>query len=270
MALAMPHPGAQSQDYPDAPDAHALRENVSHENARKSPRPKTQAEYDTYKAAAALADPVKLEAAATDFAQRFPDSDLRSILFQQAMGLYQQANDPAKTLELARAALKYDPGNAVALLAAAQVLAERTHDDDLDRNDRFAEASADAQNALQNADSIPPPTNLTPEQFAAALAELRGAAHEVLGTVAFKKLDNITAIKEYDLAAAEEKEHTAAVVWLRLSVALERSGDPTRAAAIVPKAIAASAPGSQIRQLAEQEKSRLEKFSSVATKSAAK
>ena len=269
MALAMPQSSAA--EYPDAPDvqassANASRENALHENAKKSPRPKTQAEYDAYQAAASLADSAKLEAAATDFAQRFPASELRSVLFQQAMGLYEQANDPGKTLEMARAALKYDPGNAVALLVAAQVLAERTHDNDLDRDDRFAEANADAHSALQTAVDIAPPTNLTSEQFAAALAELRGAAHEVLGTVAFKKLDNISAIKEYDLATAEEKEHTDAVVWLRLSVALERSGDYTTAAAIVQKAIAASQPGSPVRQLAEQEQSRLEKLSSDAAK----
>ena len=42
-------------------------------------QPKTQAEYDAYKAASAQTDPAKLEAAATDFAQKFPDSELRRI-----------------------------------------------------------------------------------------------------------------------------------------------------------------------------------------------
>jgi len=51
------------------------------------------------------------------------------------MGLYQQANNPDKTLEMARAVLKYDPFNPVALLTAAQMLAERTQDTDLDRKD---------------------------------------------------------------------------------------------------------------------------------------
>ncbi len=198
MALALP----QSTTLPDAPQPNAQAQNPAAPvkqappaNAKKSPQPKTQAEYDAYKAAASLTDPAKLEAAATDFAQKFPDSELRSILFQQAMGLYQQADNPSKTLEMARAALKYDPGNAVALLTAAQMLAERTHDNDLDRDDRLAEADADARSALQNIGDIAPPTNMTPEQFAAALAELRGTAHEVLATVAFKKQDYLAAIR---------------------------------------------------------------------------
>ena len=177
-------PQSSAQPYPDAPDAQALRP-----KPRPSPQAKSQAEFDAYKATASLTDPAKLAEAATDFAQRFPASELRSILFQQAMGLYQQANDPGKTLEMARAALKYDPGNAVALLSAAQILAERTHDDDLDRNDRLAEAAANASSALQSAGNIPPPSNMTPQQFASALAEIRGAAHAVFATVAFKEQD---------------------------------------------------------------------------------
>lgn len=238
--------------------------------AKKAPAPKTQAEYDAYKAAAAQTDPSKVEAAATDFAQKFPDSELRAFLFQQAMGLYQQANNPDKTLEMARAVLKYDPGNPVALLTAAQMLAERTHDTDLDRNDRLAEANADAQSALQHAGDIAPPANLTPEQFAAALAQIRGTAHEVFATVAFKELDYPTAIKEFNAAAAEEKDRTDPVVWLRLSVAYDKNGDYSAAMDAVQKAIAASQPGDQIHQLAEQEESRLEKLAPAAAKPASK
>ena len=210
--------------------------------AKKAPAPKTQAEYDAYKAASAQTDPAKLEAAATDFAQKFPDSELRAFLFQQAMGLYQQANNPDKTLEMARTVLKYDPNNPVALLTAAQMLAERTHDNDLDRKDRLAEANSDAQSALQHAGDIAPPANLTPEQFAAALAQIRGTAHEVFATVAFKELDYSTAIKEFNAAAAEEKERTDPIVWLRLSSPTTRTATTTRPDAIVEKAIAASNP----------------------------
>jgi len=265
MALALPRSSTQ----PAAQGAPAQNVAASAQ-ATKSPHPKTQAEYDSYKAAAALTDAAKLEAAATEFAQKFSASELRSILFQQAMGLYQQASDSSKALDTARTVLKYDPGNAVALLTAGQILAERTHESDLDHDDRLAEASADARSALQNAAGIAPPTNLPPEQFAAALAELRGTAHEVLATVAFKKQDYFTAVKEFNFAVAEEKERTDAVVWLRLSVAHDKNGDYNSAESAVQKAIAASQAGSQVRQLAEQEKSRLEELSSQAAKPAGK
>jgi tetratricopeptide (TPR) repeat protein len=258
----------EATQYPDAPDSKAAK--AAPADARRPPQAKSQAEFDAYKAAAALTDPAKLEAAATDFAQRFPASELRSILFQQAMGLFQRANDPGKSLEMARAALKFDPENPVALLAAAQVLVERTSDSDLDRNDRLAESQNDAHLALQSAAALAPPANFTPEQIAAALAEIRGTAHEVLATVAFKKQDYPTAIQQYELTTAEEKEHTDAVVWLRLAVAYDRSGDYARATPIAKKAIAAAEPGSPVRQLAEEEASRLEKLSAGAANSTAK
>ena len=143
------------------------RNSSSRPRRKRSPQAKSKAEFDAYKAAAAQTDPAKLEAAATDFAQKFPASELRSLLFQQAMGLYQQANNSDKTLEMARAVLKYEPTNPVALLTAAQILVERTHDDDLDRNDRLDEATTDARDALQHANdciapATSPPSSLPP------------------------------------------------------------------------------------------------------------
>jgi hypothetical protein len=228
--------------------------------AKKSPMAKTKAEFEAYKAASTLTDAAKLEAAAVDFAQKYPASELRPFLFQQAMGLYQNANNPAKTLEMARQVLKYDPDNAVALLTAAQTLAERTHENDLDKDDRYAEATADARSALQHTGDISAPPNLTPEQFAEAMAQLRGTAHEVIGTIAFKRQDYFNAIAEYNAAVAEEKQHVDPVVFLRLAVAHDKSGDYPAASEAIEKAIKASQPGSQVRQLAEQEKVRLDKI----------
>jgi lipopolysaccharide biosynthesis regulator YciM len=227
--------------------------------AKKPPMAKTKEEYQAYAAAATLTDPAKLEAAATDFAQKYPSSELRSLLFQEAMGLYQNNNDTAKTLEMARDVLKYDPDNAVALLTASQILSERT-DSTMDKDARLAEADANARAALRNADKITPPPNMPADQFEATLSQLRGTAHEVIGTVAFKKGDYFTAIKEYNAAINEEKEHTDAVVYLRLAVSHDKSGDYPAAGEAIQKAIAGSQPGSQVRALADQEKARLDKI----------
>jgi tetratricopeptide (TPR) repeat protein len=252
VALAQPQSAAQPANQPASQNA------AQKASAKKGPQAKSKAEFDVYQSAAAQTDPAKLEAAATDFAQKYPASELRPFLFQRAMGLYQQANNPGKVLEMARAVLKYDPGNAVALLAAAQMLAERTHDDDLDRNARLEEASTDARSALQHAGEMGQPANLTAEQFADAIAQLRGGAHEVIATVAYKKLDYVNAIKEYNAAAVEEKGHTDPVVWLRLALAHDKSGEYELGIAYAEKAIAASEAGSQVRELAEKEKARLE------------
>jgi hypothetical protein len=55
---------------------------------KRPPQAKTQPEFDAYKAAAALTDPAAQEKAAADFATKFPDSELRQLLYTQVMHRY--------------------------------------------------------------------------------------------------------------------------------------------------------------------------------------
>jgi tetratricopeptide (TPR) repeat protein len=232
--------------------------------ADKTPHAKSKAEFAAYQAAVTQTDPAKLEAAAIQFAQRFPGSELRAYLFQRAMGLYQQANHPAKSLEMARAVLKYDPGNPLALLGAAQVLAERTHEEDLDRDARLQEAATDGEGALKHAADVTRPASLSDAQFATEITQLRGAAHEVLGTVAYKQRKYRKAVEEYSAAIAVEKEHIDAVVWLRLAAAHDKLGEYSLGIADAQNAIAASQPGSKAHKLAEREIARLRSLAAAA------
>jgi len=222
-----------------------------------APRAETKAEHDAYEAAISVSDPVAMEAAATGFAQRYPGSKLRAYLFQRAMGLYQQANDPGHSLQLARTVLKYDPANPLALLSAAQILADSTHEDDLDREERLQEAAADARAALEDAGELMRPANFTAAQRADAVAQLRRDAHEALATVAFKNRDYREAIAQYDAAIELEKEPVESGVWLRIAAAYDKLGELSQGMAAAEKAIAASEPGSPVRELAEKENARL-------------
>ena len=51
-----------------------------------------------------------MEKAADDFATKFPDSELRVLLYKAAMRGYQNANNGDKMLEEAQKLLKLDPG----------------------------------------------------------------------------------------------------------------------------------------------------------------
>ncbi len=57
--------------------------------AKRPPQAKTQPEFEAYKAAAASTDAAGLEKACDDFATKFPDSELRVLLYKNAMRLYQ-------------------------------------------------------------------------------------------------------------------------------------------------------------------------------------
>ena len=87
-----------------------------------------------------MTDAAALEKAADDFAAKYPDSELRPLLYRSAMQRYQLANNADKMLEMAKKVLAIDPDDPEALVGISQVLAERTRDTDLDRDQRLAES----------------------------------------------------------------------------------------------------------------------------------
>jgi len=185
---------------------------------KRPPQAKTQPEFEAYKAAVALTDAAALEKAADDFATKFPDSELRGFLYKQDMRLYQQANNGAKMLDAAHKVLSYDPDDPEALVGAAQVLADRTRDTDLDKDQKLAEAKKDAERALVTVDTDVQTGNATPEQINAVKGYLRSEAYEVLGTIDYNNKawpeseanlrKSIDALKYADQAVQMTKEET--------------------------------------------------------------
>ncbi len=70
-------------------------------------------------------------------------------------------------IEIAQKVLTFDPDDPEALLGVAQVLAERTRDTDLDKDQRLAEARKYAQRALETVDTDVPSAGYPPEQLTA-------------------------------------------------------------------------------------------------------
>src|SRR5207253_2779448 len=141
-------PGTAQQGIPQPPGTAAPAP-----TGKRPPQAKTQPEFDAYKAAAALTDPAAQEKAADDFAAKFADSELRAVLYKSAMHGYQQANNADKMMDMSRKVLNYDADDPEALLGVAQVLAERTRDTDLDKDQRLAEAKKNAQRALSTVET---------------------------------------------------------------------------------------------------------------------
>src|SRR5437879_1651921 len=152
---------------------------------KRPPAAKTQPEFEAYKAAIAQTDPATLEKSADDFATKFPDSQLRAMLYTGAMQRYQQANNADKMMEMAKKILAIDADDPAALVGVAQALAERTRDTDLDRDQRLAEAKKDAERALVTIDTDVPSTGYPPEQLNAFKGFMRSEAYAILGTIAF-------------------------------------------------------------------------------------
>ena len=137
----------------------------------------------------ASTDPAAQESAANDFAAKFPDSEGRVSLYEAAMHSYQVANNTDKMLEMARKALAIDPDDPEALVAAAQVLAERTRLTDVDKDQRLAEAKKDVQRAMVTIDIDVSWTGYPPEQVSAYKAYYRSVAYAILGDLAYDAKD---------------------------------------------------------------------------------
>jgi tetratricopeptide (TPR) repeat protein len=225
---------------------------------------KTQPEYAAYNAAKALTDPVAEEKAADDFAVKFPDSELRPILYSAAMNLYQQANNADKMMDMAKKILTYDPDSPEALLGVAQVLAERTRETDLDKDQRLAEAKKDAEHALVTVDTDIPTAGIPQDRLDAYKGYLKSEAYAILGTLSFNAKnwpDAETSLRKSIDALPQQPDPIAI---FRLAVALDMQNKIPEALKYADQAVdlTKDRPDSAAGKAARDEKDRLTKLSS--------
>jgi tetratricopeptide (TPR) repeat protein len=238
--------------------------------AQHQPQAKSKEEFDAYNQAAAKGDPAQLEAAADDFAQKFPTSELRELLYVRAMSLYQQQNNSGKVIATGRKAIALNSTNPVSLVAVASALVMDTRESDLDRDARYVEASKDAQAALDNIDTgLEVPPGVSPAQIDAAKANLRSIGYDTLGVIAMNKKDYALAEQNFQKAADLMKDQPDAVVYLRLSVAQDNEKNYPAALDSANKAVQFAQEGSAEKNLAKQQQARLQKLIAEKTGSTA-
>jgi tetratricopeptide (TPR) repeat protein len=226
---------------------------------KRPPQAKTQAEFDAYNAAMANKEnPVAMEKAADDFATKFPDSELRVLLFKAAMRGYQNANNGDKMLEESQKLLKLDPDDPEALIASAEVIAERTRDTDLDKDQRFAQATKYAQHALETIDTdVPVPANVAQAQIDAYKGLLRSSAYSVLGTIQYDQDKYADAQSYFQKSIDAYPSQPDPVVVLRLALALDKQGKYGDALKEANRAVELTQEGTAAGTTARHERDRL-------------
>jgi tetratricopeptide (TPR) repeat protein len=200
------------------------------------PAPKTKQEYDAFQAAMGKPDAVATEAAAREFEIQFAKSELLPMLYQAAQTKYQKADNADKTVEMGRKVLQYDPENTFALVMNATVLADRTRETDIDRDDKLKEADADAQKALENVRT----------------------GNYVL-TSAMMRQDNAAAEQNLRKALDLPSGKGDSITWYRLALALDHQNKYVDANNAITTTLALSPPTS-VANLAKAEQDRLQKL----------
>ncbi len=227
--------------------------------AKRPPQAKTQPEFDAYKAAVSSTnDPAAMEKAADDFAAKFPDSELRALLYRSAMHSYQSANNADKMLEMGRKVLKIDADEPEALIGVAEVLAERTRDTDLDKDQRLDEAMKSAQHAVETVDTdIPVPAGTPQEKIDAYKGFLRSSAYSIMGTLQFNKEKYVDAENNFRKSIDAFPSQPDPVVVLRLALSLDKQGKYPEALKEANHAVELTQENTTAGTLARRERDRL-------------
>jgi tetratricopeptide (TPR) repeat protein len=227
--------------------------------SKRPPQAKTQAEFDAYQAATANAnDPAALEKSADDFAGKFPDSELRILLYRAAMHGYQTANNPDKMLAMGRKIITIDADDPEALIGIAEVLAERTRDSDLDKDQRWDESTKSAQHALQTIDTdLAIPANTPQDRIDAYKGYLRSSAYSIVGTVEFNRGKYPEAEADFHKSIDALPSQPDPVVVLRLALALDKQNRYPDALKEAYHAVELTKEGSTEGTLARRERDRL-------------
>ena len=262
---ATPSTSAPSQTgnaVPAAPAASPAPQAPALPPHKAPPSAKTAEEFSAYNAAASNPDTAAAEKAADDFAAKYPQSDLRGLLYSNIMRRYQQANDSDKTLEMARKVLTYEPNDPVALVMAATVLAERTREGDLDREERYDEALKYAQRALETASTdIMVPANASAQQIDSARKVLLSMAHSAIGMIDLNRKSDAAAAQEFQQSIAlSAPGPVEPLTYLRLALAQDHLKQYSDALTSANKAVESSPANSPVAMLAKQEVDRLSKL----------
>ncbi len=182
--------GSWGQDKPagqNPPAGQAAGQTATAPQGKRPPKVNSQEEYASYKAAVAMTDVAAEDKAVNDFDTKYPQSELRPLVYKNLMQKYQQANNSEKMVEMAKKTLAIDPDDPDALIAVGQVEAERVKDTDLDKDQRLADAKKLAERALVTLETDVPASLYSAEQLPVYKNFIRSQAYFIIGTVSFKQ-----------------------------------------------------------------------------------
>ena len=263
-AQPKPQPAAQAPATPAPANQAAAAQPPA---PRRMPAAKTQEELAAYQAAqqqiAQTQDGAAAEKAAEEFALKYPESELRSVLYQQLLGFYQAANNAEKTVAMGRKVIAVDPDSPVALVLTATVLAERTRESDLDRDEKLGEAQRYARHALETVDTMPVPPNAPPDRVAAAKKMVVSMAYSALGSAESAKENHAGAEKLYKQSIEAGEANPDPLTYLRLAITLDKEQKYAEGLAVANRALeiaTAQQTGPQVIAMARQQRDRLAKL----------
>jgi len=212
-------------------------------------------ERQDFNAAYALSGAAAEEAAANDFAARYPASELRHYLYSSAMLQYQRENSPAKMLAMGERVLELDPDNPLALVLTATALADSLGDRDRDREKKISTIKRNSARAIQSAEADY--AGAPGSSAAIYKTTLQSMAYSALGIMKLKTGDDAGAEKDLKNAAELARVRPDAYVWYHLALAQDHRKKYAAALNSVEQALQLASSDPELQRLAEVEHERL-------------
>lgn len=218
------------------------------------PLARSQQERADFNTAYALTGAATEEAAAIDFANRYPASELRRYLYSSAMLQYQRENNPVKMLAMGERVLALDPDNPLALVLTATALADSLGDHDRDRDKKVSTIKHNASRAIQAAEA-----GYSRASDGAAVYEttLQSMAYSALGITKLKTGDDAGAEKDLKMATELAKFRPDGHTWYHLALAQDHRKKYAAALGSVEQALQLASSDPELQKLAEVEHERL-------------
>ncbi len=226
---------------------------------KTAPVAKTKEEQDAVNAVLSkTADPAAMQAAADDFSTKFPDSNVRGMIYRSVMLAYEQQGNADKAYEAGRKALTFDPDDPLTLSECAMYLASHTRDSDLDKNERLTDVRKMANESIANMDQLRMSNKASEADRANAQKFVKGTDYAALAIAAQVDKDWATAETNYQKSVDSNPD---ASMMLRLGFAQRMQNKLQAASATFDKAIDLGTKQQQpaVVQFATQQKESVQK-----------
>lgn len=214
------------------------------------PQARSEQERADFNTAYALRGAATEEAAAIDFANRYPASELRRYLYSSAMLQYQRENNPVKMLAMGERVLALDPENPLALVLTATALADSLGDRDRDRDKKINTIKHNASRAIQAAEA-------GYSGGTVYKTTLQSMAYSALGIMKLKTGDDAGAEKDLKMTTELAKIRPDGYAWYHLALAQDHRKKYAAALGSVEQALQLASSDPELQKLAEVEHERL-------------
>ena len=160
-----------------------------------------------------------------------------------------------------RKVLTFDGDDPEALVMVAEVIAERTRDSDLDKDQRYDEAVKMAQKATQTVETdVNVPAGTPQDKVDAYKALLKSNAYSIVGTIAYKKENYPDAEANLQKSIDAFPSQPDPVVVLRLALSLDKQQKYPEALKVANRAVEMTQEHTVAGDTARRERDRLQQL----------